>query len=324
MPSPFPTAPEEAVVICTRNRPSELARTLESVAEQSGAAHRPVVVVDGSDRAEAERTETVVQNWRDEAAPLHYHRYSGRPAGTRQRNTGVDLLPESVRVVHFIDDDVTLRAGYFDALLKALRQHPPLLGVGGIIIESDGSPLRPPVSWKHRLFLLQTDHPNRVLPSGQTTTAWPLTNRSLQPADWLATGASSYRTSVFGNHRFDPAAEGPSPRFEDLDFSFRVAQDGPLAVVPDARCVHRGSSRNPRGASATAQERIARRYWFVEKNMDRPLNRLAYWWSVLGQLVALAASSDPDSSAAFRGVLRGIQQVWSRNHPLLQHGHDDA
>ncbi|PSQ72022.1 MAG: hypothetical protein BRD31_01985, partial [Bacteroidetes bacterium QH_2_64_26] len=92
----------------------ELARTLESVAKQSGAAHRLVIVVDGSDHDDAERTAEVVQNWCDEGLPFRHHCYSGSPAGTRQRNAGVDLLPESVDVVHFIDDDVTLQAGYFD------------------------------------------------------------------------------------------------------------------------------------------------------------------------------------------------------------------
>ena len=312
----FPPA-SDAVVICTRNRPRELKQTLRSVASQSGAEERLVLVIDGSDRDDAERTADVVQNWRDEKLPFHYHRYSGTPAGTRQRNAGIDLLPESVDVVHFIDDDVTLQPGYFDRLAEALRRHSRLGGVGGLITTPDDSSPRPPVHYRHRLFLLRTDQPSRVLPSGQTTPAWPTGEGNIQPAEWLSTCASSYRRRVFQRHRFDPNAVGPSPRLEDLDFSFRVAQDAPLAAAPDARCVHHVSARNRRSTSATTQERLVRRYWFVEKNMDRPLNRLAFWWSVVGQLVALAVSSDPDSSAALRGLLRGIRTVLTRDHPLL-------
>ena len=323
MPSRSPTAPEEAVVICTRNRPTELARTLESVAEQSGAAHRLVIVVDGSDCDDAERTTEVVQKCRGKELPFRYHRYSRPPAGTRQRNAGVDLLPESVDVVHFIDDDVTLQAGYFDALHEALNRHPHLLGVGGIITESEGSSPRPPVHWGHRLFFLRTDRPSCLLPSGQTTPAWPIGEGDLQPAQWLSTCASSYRRRVFRTHRFDPEATGPSPRLEDLDFSFRVAQDGGLAVIPEAECVHHVSPRNRRSSAATTREQIARRYWFIEKNLDHPSNRLAFWWSVVGQFVALVLSSDTDSGAALRGLLRGIRQVWTRDHPLL-HPESDA
>jgi GT2 family glycosyltransferase len=308
----------EAVVICTRNRPEELARTLESVAAQRGAQDRLVVVVDGSDPAEAERTAHVVQRGADEGAPFHYHSYSGRPAATRQRNAGVDLLPESVEVVHFIDDDVTLQNGYFEALYEALVQNPSLRGVGGVITRSNESSPRPPVHWAHRFFLLRTDQPSHVLPSGQKMPAWPTGDDQLQPAEWLSTCASSYRAEVFTEHRFDPAVEGPSPRLEDLDFSVRVAQDGPLAVVPTARCIHRIAAQNRRDTAATTRERLVRRYWFVEKNMDRLRNRLAFWWSAVGQLAALVTSSKPERRAALRGHLRGLRQVWMRAHPLLR------
>ena len=322
--TPEHTDPSQAVVICTRNRPAELARTLESVAAQRRAQERLVVVVDGSDPTEAERTAHVVQSGSDEGAPFHYHSYSGRPAATRQRNTGVDLLPESVEVVHFIDDDVTLHDCYFEALYNALTQNPALRGVGGVITKSNESSPRPPIHWAHRLLLLRIDRPSRVLPSGQKMPAWSTGNRKLQPAEWLSTCASSYRAEVFDRHRFDSAVEGPSPRLEDLDFSVRVARDGPLAVVPEARCVHRVSGRNRRGTAATTRERLARRYWFVRKNMDRPLNRLAFWWSTLGQLIALVTSSDPDSRAALRGHVRGLRQAWTRAHPLLGEGADDG
>ena len=317
-------AASEAVVICTRNRSSELKRTLQSVASQSNARSRFVLIVDGSDLEEAEYNATAVRHWRDEEIPIRYHQYSGTPAGTRQRNAGIDLLPDSVEVVHFIDDDVTLRPGYFDALCEVLNQKRHLLGVGGVIAESEGAPSRLRVQWAHRLFLLRTDQPSRVLPSGQTTPAWPTGESDVQPAEWLSTCASSYRAEVFDRHRFDPAVEGPSPRLEDLDFSVRVARDGPLAVVPEARCVHRVSGRNRRGTVATTRERLVRRYWFVRKNMDRPLNRLAFWWSALGQLIALVTSSDPDSRAALRGHVRGLRQAWTRAHPLLGEGADDG
>jgi GT2 family glycosyltransferase len=307
----------EAVVICTRNRPGELRRTLRSVAAQSGAEERLVLVIDGSDHKLAEHTATVIQNWHDDRLPFYYHRFAGPPAGTRQRNIGIDLLPSSVTVVHFIDDDVTLQDEYFDTLINALRETPSLLGVGGLICPPENGSSRPRPYWVHRLFLLRTDQPNRVLRSGQTTSTWR-TGSSTQPAEWLSTCASSYRRSVFQTHRFDPEATGPSPRLEDLDFSYRVAQEGPLAVVPEAKCVHHVSPRNRRSGASRTRERIARRYWFIEKNLDHPLNRLAFWWSVVGQFVALVVSSKSESRAGLRGILQGIRTVWSRNHPLLR------
>ena len=315
-------------MICTRNRPDALAQTLEHVAAQHGAAHRRVLVVDASDAAAAERTHHIVARHRDTDLPFHYHRFSGPPAGTRQRNKGVDLLPPSVQLVHFIDDDASPTAGYFDALSDALCRHPSLLGVGGLITApdqpTDASPGRTLTHRLQRLFLLHANQPSRVLPSGQTTPAWSTPDSSLQRAEWLSTCASTYRREVFTRHRFDPAVEGPSPRLEDLDFSFRVAQDGPLAVVPDAECIHRFSPHNRHRTAARVRERTARRYWFVEKNLGRYPNRLAYWWSLLGRLLALIASSRPNRDAALRGLLRGIQTVWTRDHPLLQRAPADG
>jgi GT2 family glycosyltransferase len=306
----------EAIVICTRNRSSELARTLNSVAAQTGSAKRLVVVVDGSDPSEADRTTKVVED-KNEQLPVSYYRYSGPPAGTRQRNAGVEQLPSSVRLVHFLDDDITLKPGYFNVITEAFSQHSVVLGVGGII-EEPSTPPRPPMSTAHRLFLLSATRPSRVLPSGQTTPAWALNDETLQPAEWLSTCASSYRRRVFNTHRFAPKVEGPSPRLEDLDFSYRVAQDGPLAVAPMARCVHHVSPTNRRRTADAARERVARRYWFIEKNMDRPVHRLAFWWSVVGRMLICVFSSHPDSPPALRGLLQGIRAIWTRSHPLLQ------
>lgn len=314
-PTPNCPHPSEAVVICTRNRPEELRQTLESIASQSGAQNRPVLIVDGSDSEEAVSTATVVETWTDELPFTHY-RYPGRPAGTRQRNAGVERLPPSVQVVHFLDDDVTLEPGYFDAIIEEFSQHPYVLGIGGII-EPPLTPTRPPASRMHRLFLLSADLPSRVLLSGHTTPAWPVSDQSLQSAEWLATGASSFRRCVFNRHRFDPAVEGPSPRLEDLDFSYRVAQNGPLAVAPAARCIHRVPASNRRDTADAACERVVRRYWFIEKNMGHPVHRLAFWWSVVGKFFARVFSTNPESPAALRGLLQGIRVIWTRDHPLL-------
>jgi GT2 family glycosyltransferase len=312
----LPPAPSEAVVICTRNRPSELERTLSSVAAQAGSTERLVLIVDGSDPSEAERTATVVED-KSNQLPVSYYRYPAPPAGTRQRNAGVDRLPSSVRIVHFIDDDVTLKAGYFEAITEGFSRHPSVLGIGGII-EEPSSPTRPLASGMRRFFLLSANAPSRVLSSGHTTPARPTLDRTLQPAEWLSTCASSYRRRVFERHRFDPAVEGPSPRLEDLDFSYRVAQNGPLAVTTEAHCIHRVSASNRRDTAEAACERVVRRYWFVEKNMDHPAHRLAFWWSVVGKFFARVLSTNPESPAALRGLLQGIRVIWMRAHPLLR------
>jgi hypothetical protein len=65
-------------------------------------------------------------------------------------------------------------------------------------------------------------------------------------------------------------------------------------------------------------EQVARRYWFVEKNLESGPHRLAFWWSMLGKLLILLVSSHPDRDEALCGFMRGIRTVWRRDHALLR------
>ena len=304
------TAPRQAVVICTRNRPADLRRTLDSIKEQHGAVL--VVVVDASD------AEPAAQNRRRTTRLAHstYLAYPEAPSSARQRNFGVDHLPPSVEVVHFVDDDVTLRPGYFQHLTRALDTHPGLGGVGGILVEGGRVPKRFPAAGL--FFLLHSTRPGRVLPSGYTTPApSSRTQGTLSPVQWLSGCASSYRRAVFEDARFDPALSGYA-MLEDLDFSYRVGQTWNLAAVPAARLVHRASPKNRHGPMRFARTSAIHRYWFIEKNLRSPLRKPAFWWSMVGRLLAVLTSDDKRKWAALRGLRQGIRTIWQRDHPLLR------
>lgn len=150
----------EAVVICTRNRPSELARTLESVASQNHASLRRVIVVDGSSSHAAEETARVALDAQSDL-PLHYHVHSGDPSSAEQRNIALELLSNDIRVVHFLDDDVTLQHGYFEALCSEFRNRPNVGGAGGLIVEPSFSTDAWIISLLKHLFLLT--HPKKAM-----------------------------------------------------------------------------------------------------------------------------------------------------------------
>jgi GT2 family glycosyltransferase len=104
---------------------------------------------------------------------------------------------------------------------------------------------------------------------------------------------------------------------EDLDLSYRIHRQARLVVQPEARLLHRRSSRNRLDAARYGHALTVHRRWFVEKHFDTPGARLAYWWSLVGRLLAILASSDDHRSAALQGLLRGVRTVLSRDHPLL-------
>lgn len=310
------SAPTAAVLICTRNRVEDLACTLSSIEAVERPPGMLIAIVDASDEEAAQANWSTVQQLT--ALNVEYYRFRGSPAGTRQRNYGIDRLPCSVRIVHLIDDDVTVLPGYFCRISRTLTRYPGIGGVGGFIVEQDSTKngtraARP--HWLQRLFLLSSRKPGRVLPSGHTS---PVASSS-EPrrVEWLSSCASSYRRDVFDTYRFDPSVEGRSPRLEDLDFSYRVSQSWKLLAEPRARLIHRPSTSNRRDTESFAAESLARRYWFVEKNVRHAFRKPAFWWATFGHMLAATTSSRPEKWAVLRGLWHGVRTVWKRDHPLL-------
>lgn len=310
-------SPSEAVVICTRNRPNELEQTLQSVAAQSGVEKRLVFVVDGSDSAIQSQNRELVNQF--EIKAWTHFPYNKQPSSARQRNYGITSLPSCVKIVHFIDDDVTVQPGYFNSLSKVLYTHPNVGGVGGVLQEPGCDASSGVGTYIQSLFLLSHSEPGRVLPSGCTTTAQrstPNGESKLRETEWL-NGCSTYRRTLLDRHRFDEGLTGYS-MLEDLDLSYRISRHTRLVVQPQARLLHRRSPCNRLPTKRYSYTLAVHRFWFVEKNLDTLPCRLAFWWSMLGKLIILLVTFHPDRDAALRGFLRGLRATWVRDHELLR------
>jgi GT2 family glycosyltransferase len=105
---------------------------------------------------------------------------------------------------------------------------------------------------------------------------------------------------------------------EDLDLTYRISRRYPLAVNPEARLLHRASPVNRYAAKHYARNHLVHRYWFVLKNLSSPHCRAAFWWSVIGALLAAFASRKAAASAVTRGILLGIRDIVLRRDPLLR------
>ena len=303
-------APSEAVIICTRNRPSDLRSTLHSVADQRGHPRRVLVVDASNPSVQAENQETLDEI---KAPYWTHHPYNELPSSGRQRNFGLSLLSPAVEIVHFLDDDVTLHPGYLEVLTDALRGNPQLGGVGGIVYEDCCSSSPEAVSLMHRLFLLDGP-PGKMLASGHAPSAQRYPPSGMPPEEPVSTaflnGCSSYSRDVVEQVQFAPL-EGHS-LFEDLDLSYRVSQSHDLNVIPSAALTHHRSPRNRQSVAQYAQEMAVHRYWFVQRHN---LSRVAFLWSVLGQLGARLISPKPTWAISLKGLLRGLVRVLRNDLP---------
>jgi len=274
-----------------------------------------LAVVDASD-PNARTQNREILDWVRTIPSMHWP-YAETPSLPRQRNYALDRLPSSVNVVHFLDDDVTVHEDYFDALIRALEQHPDVGGVGGHIYQPKASPTSP--TWFQRLFLLSSVQEGAVLPSGCAESAQldgaSADARSSSPisTQWLSGCSCTYRRDLLQRHRFASSLDGYA-LLEDLEFSYRVG-DTSLLVVPEATLTHRVSNQNRHDLSEYIYAAVLHRYWFVTTTLTPDAGTLPFWWSLLGE--TLACATHPQGSTKLRGLARALKSLLTRDHPLL-------
>ncbi len=120
-------APAITAVVCTRDRPEGLRRTVASLVGQHYPRHR-VLVVDNAPSDDA--TRTVVAGFDG----VEYLR-EPRPGLSHARNTAVAAAPGEV--LAFTDDDVVADPSWLAEIARALRDHPDAAAVSGIIVPGE-------------------------------------------------------------------------------------------------------------------------------------------------------------------------------------------
>jgi GT2 family glycosyltransferase len=272
--------PKACVVVCTKNRETELRTCLESVQRQT--VPHPVVVVDASD-TDATRLLCADLSQSFSASLRHLPTSAGLP---KQRNLAVTELGTDFDIVHFIDDDVTLADDYLEEILEtfAADEACQIGGVGGYEVRSATRPLRA----LPRLFLLDSARGGTVLRSGMNVNVRALP--SPREVDWLPGFSMSFRAQVFEAHLFNENLTGYALG-EDVEFSFRVAQTWRLIVTPYARITHHKSGTARLSAAELVRQHIENRYSWVRRFRPYGLSFAAFWWSILGAILITLGSA---------------------------------
>jgi GT2 family glycosyltransferase len=284
-----------SVVICTRNRPDDLAVCLASLAAQTRPPDE-VVVVDASDDG---RSAACVAGWRG-PCPAWHHRAA--PGLTRQRNRGVELTRGDV--VTFLDDDVVLDHGYLEAVAARFIADPEVGGVEGTIAHPGLRGRRRIGNALRGLLLMDNVGRRRVKRSGAV--AYDPAPAGFRRVDCLSGCNMSFRRAVFDRFRFDEWYDGYGLG-EDLDFSYRVSRVWPLVQTPAARLEHRQSPAARDRAARLHEMSALNRYRFVRRHLPPSLlTWAAFGWCQLGELLALVKAGD---RAALGGRLRGYRRI---------------
>ena len=277
-----------SVIICTRNRQSDLERCLESISRQTLLPDE-VIIVDGSD---TDRLSTISNDQRFSQLILAYKHTD--PGLTRQRNVGIKMATGDI--LFFFDDDVELCKDYIEKIMEAYKRGRlgNVGGAQGIDLNITNSFLQGKKKlFFYRIFFLdRNDRYAKILPSGKVThldVAHSIIRRAKDPIriHCMSGCMMSYHRRVFDEFLFDEQYEGYS-HAEDAEFSKRISGKHSLYCIPQAHLFHNKplskkawyETTDFSASSIKCQVDIFRRHLW--KN---PLNYLALLWSWVGILI---------------------------------------
>jgi GT2 family glycosyltransferase len=266
-----------SVIICTRNRPDEMVRCLNSVARQS-CLPQEVVIVDSSD---SPVLETRLGAWRDGGTfEMRYVRSA--PGLPRQRNIGV--RESSGDILFFLDDDVVLERDFIREIKKVFDGDPSgkVGGVVGDILEAREA-RRKRQWWQRllrRLFFLADYGSGEFRLSGFGT--WPQGLDEIRCTELLSGCEMAFRRKVFDELGFDERLTGYA-YLEDVDFSYRVSRKYRNVYTPFAKCRHIQSQDERLDKAERKKMLLSNHAYLFRKNMPQTLaHKVAFWLSIIG------------------------------------------
>ena len=306
-----------SLIICTYQRPDAITNLLNSVINQSVYPNQ-IIVVDGSEGIETQNC-SLEKTFKS----LEYFKVEDGVRGlTRQRNYGISQLNEEAEVVCFLDDDVVLEPGYFEAVIKTFRDCSDVVGIGGVatnenlwkpskrtkstdkIYVLDGYERKESQRFylRNKLGLQSPDLPG-IMPSFShgRTYGYPLTGKVYE-VDLLIGMAMSFRRSVIDSEKFSLYFDGYG-LYEDADYSLRALKYGKNAICTSAKLQH---YHDPAGRPQPYKygKMVLRNGWYVWRiKYSNPDLKSRLKWNATALLLTLIRFSNVFTTSARKDAL---------------------
>ncbi len=301
------TGQDLALLIPTKDRPGKLDELLNSIAGQSVACGR-VIVVDGA--YNAKEVVTIFKA----RLPIEYYQ-SPIPGQIRQRKLGLAKLEPDNKLIGLLDDDLVLEAGAVEGMLNLWNSvEPDTAGIGFNMVNVP----------RHRYSRIKgffcLDHPQmgKVMKSGMNTS---INNIDADiRTQWLGGGYTVWQQKILHNH-LQETINTKWAVGEDLRYSYPLSKHYPLYVCCNAR-VHHHHVYDQDKVNKVARYRgykiTAASLYFAGTN--RELSVLLCYWMLLGLLLgrffqSLIAMDQHNLKEAF-GQLEGLLDSVI---PILRH-----
>lgn len=287
-----------SVVICTKDRHSELLCFLESLVSQTRQPEE-LVVVDASEKPGLD----ALINSKFNLLPFAFIYIKSKPNLPAQRKVGLDK--SSGDIICYFDDDVVLEQECIEEVANVFEndKEGTIGGVTGkqLNVTKNAGGLRRKLKFVFKyLFFMQYDdgdgkfrysgHPKPVYSKGED-----------MYVEFLSGCFMCYRRNIIESVGIDV---GTSYYNEDVDLSYRVSRNYTCFYAHKARLTHNRSTSWRDKSYERSRESIRAQIYVFRKNIPKkPLNVTAFVLSILGFLILTLASADLDG---FLGGIRGI------------------
>lgn len=234
-------SPSDALIICTKDRPTELAALLRHLRNNCMNLPRDIIVVDSSDSFKYNKFKSGTGF--DNSNLVHIKSLPGLP---HQRNVGVNYLftkhPNYDTNIFFLDDDCLPSRDFFVKSREILSKHSEVGVLGGF----DTNLICRPVRWIEFALGLRRSAPNNVSKGGFGTVITP--DKALQKVLWAPGFAQVIRAELLRETKF----EGRVRMYgEDVDMHLRLGRFSGVYISNELSVKHEVA---PQGRDRTANQ----------------------------------------------------------------------
>lgn len=253
-----------AILIPTRNRPTELSILLKSIMESSFKPTQVVIVASGQD------VEVITDEFSG-SLPITYH-HTETTGQIAQKRLGMELVLKEIDWCLFLDDDLILEESTLALALNAAKSYPKkdIIGIG-LSMPPSSRALSLTASKQKilKLFMLSSSFPGKVHSSGHAASY--LQEQRVIETQWL-NGASIWRMEHARNYGKDLPST-PYAACEDLIFSYPLSKKGTLVYIPDAKVNFQDSEMSQFDSFEVLRAASLWRYFFVNSHGELSFTR---------------------------------------------------
>lgn len=287
------------IAVCTRNRPDDLKRCLNSIAQQQllpANLKLEILIID-----DGELSENQVQSFKQLLQPRMKFRYHQKNAPGLLRSRITALAESEYEVILFLDDDVEIDPGYLSILYETYCKFPHVAGIGGIDILMTTGHLWPLYT---RLICYNSGCPGKLSISGGNGSIiyWKLMPELFE-TEFLSGCNMSFLKKSLQDLQPVPWLNNYSLG-EDIYLSHIAKEKGPLLVNPQLKVRHYCSTIARDRMADVAVSDIINSYYLLQLQNPNWWQCLALVWTYLGKLMICL----PDKNAwpKVSGYIKGF------------------